>query len=199
MEDPGENGLVWEVIRREVDLAIPRLADFIQEAGNVGHSTQNKLSKNEAFLSIHKSAMHNFKTTDSHKFPDIFKQLEAANPHLAGHGGSLAAIVKTWSGGDNPMHLLEFGRFAKGIISRDVAGAEWNSFAKLLLATPAPSVLAFAKACLADSEQFAVREESKLMTSTDINSVAGTNSKSTAVADSVARMQVALECLTSSS
>ena len=52
MEDPIKNGIEWEVVRAAVEVVCPSLPNFLQLAGNLGHSTQKPVTKVQALLQL---------------------------------------------------------------------------------------------------------------------------------------------------
>ena len=79
-----DDGLEWVVIRREVDAAIPELAGFLQEAGNIGHNTRKTITKMQALLQIHRRSSTNMGADGQPRWDAIAKSMESNNPHLEG-------------------------------------------------------------------------------------------------------------------
>ena len=70
-------GIRFHVIRREVAVHCPRLAGFLQEAGNQEHGAENTTTKLQAMFAIHKKAMQQGTLT-----PETWKSIakQACNP-----------------------------------------------------------------------------------------------------------------------
>jgi hypothetical protein len=56
--DPLENGIRWTIITRATEAACPRIAEFLQEAGNEEHGTEQRQSKLETMMEIQSKAVH---------------------------------------------------------------------------------------------------------------------------------------------
>ena len=95
------------IIRREVDCAIPRLAGFLQEAGNANQNAQRAVTHTQMLLQIHDRIKRGMQPEDA------AKAVEAQLDWLAPDGAGVAYFVQAWAGGLNPTMLLELDAFSK--------------------------------------------------------------------------------------
>lgn len=177
IQGPLESGIEFLVIRREVETAIPDLPTFLQETGNIGHSTRNTLTKMQAMLQIHRMGVANADANAGNcEWEKIAQSIEQSQPHLEGHGKSLCDFVEKWSGGVPPIHLQELETFSKSLtFTRDIPSSTWDLLSKLPLAQYPEYVVSMAKALLATPDAFCKQGETRLFCTADAITLATSN------------------------
>ena len=58
-----ESGLQWTTIRKEVADAFPNLPTFLAECGNAGHNTEQRQTKLQTLMALHRKSRFGRKTS----------------------------------------------------------------------------------------------------------------------------------------
>ena len=77
---PLERGLRWAVVRREVAKAFPRLALFLQEAGNTEHGAEQHISKIDVMCDTHAKSLRNIALHKELRWASIAKEVTCSVP-----------------------------------------------------------------------------------------------------------------------
>ncbi|CAK0817738.1 unnamed protein product, partial [Prorocentrum cordatum] len=159
IQDALDNGLMWTVIRHEVHTAFPLLADFVQEGLNAVHGAERQKTQIQALMAIHSKAVQNYKRTGSYRWSAIAKQMERSNPHLD-YGAAALRLRRS--------------------VERTVSSQTVKFLADLEYASGPEWPLAILKASLVAPDSYVDNGASKLVSSSDIGSVHGSNKASVA-------------------
>ena len=77
---PLERGIRWAVVRREVAKAFPRLALFLQEAGNTEHGAEQHISNIDVMCDIHAKSLRNIALHKEPRWANIAKEVTCSVP-----------------------------------------------------------------------------------------------------------------------
>eukprot|EP00959_Pyramimonas_sp_CCMP1952_P137277 2872766-Pyramimonas_sp.AAC.1 len=172
---------MWTVIRHEVHTAFPLLADFVQEGLNAVHGAERQKTQIQALMAIHSKAVQNYKRTGSYRWSAIAKQMERSNPHLETMVQPLCDFAARWSGGEDSPCIIDLNNWSKTLTSRrTVSGQTIKFLADLECASGPEWPLAILKASLVAPDSYVDNGASKLVSSSDIGSVHGSNKASVA-------------------
>ncbi len=164
-----EKGMKWVVVRHEVEAACPDLPSFLQEVGNVGHSTRKKNTMIQTLLQIHTRLVQNTKMLGKPNVIGISRQLATTRPELDGHVPDMVAFVQMWAGGDNPIYLNELEAWSKQLHSRrEITTKMLREFSRVQLSRFPEYIVACIKAGLAAPDSFCDGCECKLFNSSDL-------------------------------
>ena len=169
MAAPLESGMEWVVFYPEIELAMPELPLFLQDCGNVGHSTKNKVTKIQACLQIHTMAAFNFKSSQNCMWDAIALSVENSSPHLQGQAKFLCQYVEKWSGGEDPKLIQELDDWAKCLPKmQNVCSQTLSMLAGVPLTQYPDYIVGMVKAIMAAPDSFCAQGESKLINAADI-------------------------------
>ena len=166
MGGPIDKGVPFVIVRREVDIVIPRLAGFLQEAGNANQNAQRAVTFTQMCLQMHDRLKRGMQPEDA------AKAVEAQLEWLAPDGLAVANFVQAWAGGMEPTMLFELDAFSKTLnVVRCPPGQVIAAIAKAKLAQMPEYVTMVIKALLASPEQYTSRGKSTLLNTGDISSL----------------------------
>ncbi|CAK0893903.1 unnamed protein product, partial [Prorocentrum cordatum] len=166
-------GIPWFVIRHQVATAIPELADFLSEAGNVGHGIDRKQTDIQAMFAVHKKTLQNKSLLGDYKLDAITRQLEATSTHLEGKIRDIGDFVIAFGGGSNPTYIKCIEAYSKvPTMRRDLPSSLIRGLAALPLSQAPDYVVGIIKASLVAPEGHCNGGEAKLFSASDVSDIA---------------------------
>ncbi|CAK0837771.1 unnamed protein product, partial [Prorocentrum cordatum] len=159
----------------QVDVEMPELARFLQEADNANSGASRRQTKMQTLLQIHKIAKQNIMTFGDAKWESIQFQIERTRPHLSGQVADVSKYVELYSGGDSGSLLDELRDYGKtvGDRRRDVHGPFFGMLARAGFLQGPEYITACVKACLVAPDQYCRDGVAKLLNSTDMSAIKG--------------------------
>jgi len=192
-----DKGLEYEVIRREVQDAMPNLPGFLSEAANKGHGTERENTRMALLLKAHKEIMQAGLEMEGEQWHKLVKGMAQKMRVPETESRDLCNFVLKWSGGQTPIYLQEMERFSKHLALKrvDIPANIFGALAKLKLSESPQYIVAVCEAMLTSPDQFVRGGFSTLMTTTDIAAITGKTLQPavTAAADYMKRARVWME------
>ena len=171
---PVEVGLPWEIIKHEIEAAIPTLPLYIQEAENLNHGSQREETKVQTMFRLHAQGLMYSSAGKDIPWAKIGEDAERAKPILKGHAKGLCSFVNTFAGGDDPKLLKRLDKFSKYLkVRRDLPGAVLGVIGNATKLLPFPEYArSIVMAMLVSPVSFTKNSTmSTLMTGVDINAL----------------------------
>ena len=112
--EPLQKGLLWTIVRREVEAKCPGFAWFMQDASQ-NHSMEQVQTQMQTLLKVHRMAESNKKKFQGDPKIELIKQDLKRTPETAEFADGIGDYVLNWSGGSDAKFLKDLKVFASSI------------------------------------------------------------------------------------
>ena len=118
MKKPLEDGVPTLVFRPEVEVVLPELPAFLSEAGNDTHGSERHDTTAQILQSLHGRILAERRKAEPASVEEMAARIENEKPEMKGQAADLIRFVTKYSGGTDPIHLMDIDAFSKTLRNR---------------------------------------------------------------------------------